>query len=45
MSCSWNGICDDNDLFNIWDLNGLINSVSNSKKFYFGGCNIYSMMN
>jgi len=45
ISRSWNGICDNDDLFNIWDLNGLINPISNGKKFCFSKYDIYSMMN
>ena len=45
MSCSWYDVSDNDDLFDIWYLNGLIDSTSNRKKFCFNGHVIHCMMN
>jgi len=31
MSCSWNGICNNNNIFSIRNLNSLVNSISIEK--------------
>ena len=40
-----NKICDDNNLIDIGEMGGLINTTSYCKKFCFSRCNIYYMMN
>jgi len=44
LPCSINSISDDNNTFDIQDLNSLINSTFNQKQFYLSGSDISCMM-
>jgi len=41
---SMNGISDDNNILDIWDLNSLINSASNQEQFCLSGSDISCIM-
>ena len=45
VSCSMNGVSDDNDTFNVGDLYSLIYSTSNREQLCFSGSDIDCMMN
>ena len=39
-----NSISDDDNILGIWDLNSLINPISNQEQFYFSESNVNYMM-
>jgi len=44
LSCSIYDVSDHDGVFNVRNLNGLINATSDRKQFYLSGSNVYSMM-
>ena len=45
MFSSWDGICNNDNMYNILHLSYTINTISNSEEFSFSGCYIHCMMN
>lgn len=44
LSSYWNSICNNDDTINIWQVNGMVNPVSDSEEFHFSEVDISCIM-